>query len=49
MGIKVIPWTVNEKSDMQNLVKWKIDGIITDYPNRSKELGLNRSLELEQK
>ncbi|MEQ8477092.1 MAG: glycerophosphodiester phosphodiesterase family protein [Fulvivirga sp.] len=39
LGIKVIPWTVNEKSDMQNLVKWKIDGIITDYPNRAAELG----------
>lgn len=39
LGIKVVPWTVNEKSDMQNLVKWKIDGIITDYPNRAAELG----------
>ena len=39
LGMKVIPWTVNEKSDMQLLVKWKVDGLITDYPNRAVELG----------
>ena len=39
LGMKVIPWTVNSKTDMQNLVKWKVDGIITDYPNRAAELG----------
>lgn len=39
MGIKVIPWTVNEKTDMQSLKKWKVDGLITDYPNRAAELG----------
>jgi glycerophosphoryl diester phosphodiesterase len=32
-GMKVIPWTVNAKSDMQRLLKMKVDGIITDYPN----------------
>lgn len=40
MGIKVIPWTVNDKDDIQKMVSWKVDGIITDYPNRAKELGL---------
>lgn len=37
-GIKVIPWTVNEKEDMLRLASWGIDGIITDYPNRWIEM-----------
>lgn len=29
----VIPWTVNAEKDMQQLINWKVDGIITDYPD----------------
>ena len=32
-GIQVIPWTVNECSQMQALVDLGVDGIITDYPD----------------
>jgi len=32
-GIKVIPWTVNTKEDIERLQKLKVDGIISDYPN----------------
>ncbi|MFD1770665.1 glycerophosphodiester phosphodiesterase family protein [Sphingobacterium suaedae] len=32
-GIKVIPWTVNEKDEMQRLISLGVDGIISDYPN----------------
>ena len=32
-NMKVIPWTVNRKEDMINLLKMGVDGIITDYPN----------------
>ena len=39
MNIRCIPWTVNEKKDMEELKSWKVDGFITDYPNRAKELG----------
>jgi glycerophosphoryl diester phosphodiesterase len=39
MKIRCIPWTVNEKKDMEQLKTWKVDGIITDYPNRARELG----------
>lgn len=35
-GMKVIPWTVNERPDMDRLLQWGVDGIITDYPNRIK-------------
>jgi glycerophosphoryl diester phosphodiesterase len=32
-NIKVIPWTVNEKSKIDELIKMGADGIITDYPD----------------
>ncbi len=34
LGMKVIPWTVNEVSDMKKLIDWGVDGLITDYPDR---------------
>jgi glycerophosphoryl diester phosphodiesterase len=37
-GMKVIPWTVNETKDMEQLLQWGVDGIITDYPDRGKTL-----------
>jgi glycerophosphoryl diester phosphodiesterase len=36
--IKVIPWTVNETSDMEALKKLNIDGIISDYPDRAVKI-----------
>lgn len=36
-GMRVVPWTVNEAEDIKKLIDWKIDGIITDYPNMSYE------------
>ncbi len=35
LGIKVIPWTVNEISDMELVKKMSCDGLITDYPDRT--------------
>ncbi|MFT6356775.1 MAG: glycerophosphoryl diester phosphodiesterase [Saprospiraceae bacterium] len=32
-GMKVIPWTVNTKVEMDALIEMGVDGIITDYPN----------------
>ena len=32
-GFKVIPWTVNDKTTMQTLISYGVDGIITDYPD----------------
>ncbi len=39
-GIRVIPWTVNDTAQMKKFVDWKVDGIITDYPNLARELEL---------
>lgn len=33
-GYQIIPWTVNEEQDMFKMLRWSVDGIITDYPNR---------------
>lgn len=38
--IRVIPWTVNEPDDMNKMLKWGVDGFITDYPDRAAGLGL---------
>jgi glycerophosphoryl diester phosphodiesterase len=32
-GMKIIPWTVNTKPEIDALVKVGVDGIITDYPD----------------
>ncbi|MEO6254339.1 MAG: glycerophosphodiester phosphodiesterase [Ferruginibacter sp.] len=37
LNIKIIPWTVNEKSKIEELMKMGVDGIITDYPNLFNE------------
>ncbi len=33
-GTAVHVWTVNETADMQRLIEWGVDGLITDYPDR---------------
>lgn len=37
-GLKVIPWTINEEKQMKKYIAWKVDGIITDYPDRLNNL-----------
>ncbi|PRP67979.1 hypothetical protein BST86_13215 [Nonlabens agnitus] len=38
MGMKFIPWTVNQKKDMKTLLHMNVDGIITDYPGMLHEI-----------
>lgn len=35
LGIKVIPWTVNDDKKMRSLKKIGVDGLISDYPDRA--------------
>lgn len=44
LGLKVIPWTVNEPADMDRLIGWGVDGIITDYPDRLRAALQRRGL-----
>ena len=46
IGLKVIPWTVNERADMERLIGFPVDGIITDYPNRLRALLAEKSIPL---
>ncbi|MBK0369185.1 glycerophosphodiester phosphodiesterase family protein [Flavobacterium agrisoli] len=32
--IKIIPWTINDDIDIQDMIEKHVDGIITDYPER---------------
>jgi glycerophosphoryl diester phosphodiesterase len=34
LGLKVSVWTVNEPKDIQRMLDWKVDSIISDYPDR---------------
>jgi glycerophosphoryl diester phosphodiesterase len=38
LGLKVIPWTVNDRRTMQKLIDWGVDGIITDTPGELIEV-----------
>jgi glycerophosphoryl diester phosphodiesterase len=42
--IAVIPWTVNEKDDMERLIDLGVDGIITDYPDRLVDVLTERGI-----
>lgn len=33
-GLKVLPWVLNEEPEMERLIRWGVDGIISDYPDR---------------
>lgn len=45
-GIAVLPWTVNDPVEMGRLVDWKVDGIITDYPDRLRKVLADKGLPL---
>ncbi|MEK7723975.1 MAG: glycerophosphodiester phosphodiesterase family protein [Acidobacteriota bacterium] len=34
-NLKIVPWTVNEIADLEKMKKFKLDGIITDFPDRA--------------
>ena len=38
LGLRVVVWTVNEVPDMRALILLGVDGIITDYPDRLREV-----------
>jgi glycerophosphoryl diester phosphodiesterase len=46
MGLKVLPWTVNEPADMERLIDARVDGIITDYPDRLRGVLRGRGMPL---
>lgn len=46
LGLKVIPWTVNDKPRMNALIDMGVDGIISDYPDRLRQVMRDRNMKL---
>ena len=46
LGLKVLPWTVNDPADMERLIGWGVDGMITDRPDRLRDVLAARGLAL---
>ncbi len=46
LGLAVLPWTVNRAEDMARLIGWGIDGLITDRPDRAREVMAAAGLKL---
>lgn len=38
LGLKVLPWTVNDPGQMAQLIDLGVDGLITDYPDRLRKV-----------
>ena len=46
LGLLVVPWTVNEPADMEKFLGWGVDGIITDRPDRLRDVLAKKGLTL---
>ncbi|MFN4277861.1 MAG: glycerophosphodiester phosphodiesterase [Ferrovibrio sp.] len=46
LGLQVIPWTVNNQPEMERLIDLKVDGLITDYPDRLRAVLQARGIAL---
>lgn len=46
LGLQVVPWTVNETADMERLIDRGVHGLITDRPDRLRQVLSQRGLEL---
>jgi glycerophosphoryl diester phosphodiesterase len=44
LRLKILPWTVNERADMERLIALGVDGLITDYPDRLRALMAEREI-----
>jgi glycerophosphoryl diester phosphodiesterase len=48
LGLRVIPWTVNEPEAMENMLSFAVDGLITDRPDVLRALLTRRGLPVPQ-
>ena len=46
MGFKVIPWTINKRVDMTNIMRLGVDGLITDQPDVLRDVLRSQGLPL---
>jgi len=45
-GLEVIPWTCDDPATVSALIDLGVDGIITDYPNRVRQIMADRGMRL---
>ncbi|KNX39584.1 glycerophosphodiester phosphodiesterase [Luteipulveratus halotolerans] len=45
-GLKVVPWTCDDMPTVAQLMDWGVDGIITDYPDKVRNLMDQRGMKL---
>jgi glycerophosphoryl diester phosphodiesterase len=45
LKVRVIPWTVNEESDMLAFKGMGVDGFITDYPDRARKYKMTLNIQ----
>jgi len=46
LGLRVIPWTINEPDAMRRMIGWGVDGLITDRPDRLRPILHERGIAL---
>jgi glycerophosphoryl diester phosphodiesterase len=46
LGLTILPWTVNERAEMERLIDLGVDGLISDYPDRLREVVAAKNLPL---
>jgi glycerophosphoryl diester phosphodiesterase len=46
LGLRVVPWTVNDPGDMAHLIDMNVDGLITDYPDRARKMMADKGIAL---
>jgi glycerophosphoryl diester phosphodiesterase len=46
LGLKVLPWTVNDPAQIERLLDWGVDGLISDYPDRVRAAMARRAMAL---
>jgi glycerophosphoryl diester phosphodiesterase len=46
LGLQVVPWTGNNPADMARLIDWGVDGLITDHPERARQVMQDKKLRL---
>ena len=46
VGLQVLPWTINNPTEMDRLIGWGVDGIISDYPDRLRAVMAARGMPL---
>lgn len=49
LGLKVVPWTVNGPALIERLLDWRVDGLISDYPDRVRAALERRGMPLPPK